>query len=64
LLGYGFGAVLINLTYEYFPRRVAIMTFDQAVLLGIVVVICVLASVIGIRRALSIDPTTAMGGGA
>jgi putative ABC transport system permease protein len=64
LLGYGFGAVLINLTYEYFPRRVAIMTFDQTVLLGIVVVICVLASIIGIRRALSIDPTTAMGGGA
>lgn len=64
LLGYGFGAVLINLTYEYFPRRVAIMTFDQWVLLGIVVVICVLASIIGIRRALHIDPTTAMGGGA
>lgn len=64
LLGYGFGAVLINLTYGYFPRRVAIMAFDQYVLLGIVIVICVLASVIGIRRALSIDPTTAMGGGA
>jgi putative ABC transport system permease protein len=64
LLGYGFGAVLINLTYEYFPRRVAILAFDQYVLLGIVVVICVLASVIGIRRALNVDPTIAMGGGA
>lgn len=64
LLGYGFGAVFINLTYEYFPRRVAILAFDQYVLLGIVVVICLLAGVIGIRRALSIDATTAMGGGA
>lgn len=64
LLGYGFGAVLINLAYEYFPRRVAIIAFDQAVLFGIVVAICVLASVIGIRRALNIDATTAMGGGA
>jgi putative ABC transport system permease protein len=64
LLGYGFGAILINLTYQYFPRRVAIMAFDQYVLLGIVVVICVLASVIGIRRALNVDPTIAMGGGA
>ena len=64
LLGYGFGAMLINLVYEYFPRRVAILAFDQYVLFGIVVAICVLASIVGIRRALSIDPTTAMGGGA
>ncbi len=64
LLGYLFGAVLINLTYEYFPRRVAILAFDQSVLFGIVVAICVLASLVGIRRALAIDPTTAMGGGA
>jgi putative ABC transport system permease protein len=64
LLGYGFGAVLINLVYEYFPRRVAILAFDQYVLLGIVLVICVMASMVGIRRALSIDPATAMGGGA
>jgi putative ABC transport system permease protein len=64
LLGYGLGAILINLTYDYFPRRVAIWTFDQIVLLGIVVVICTLASGLGIRRALSIDPTTAMSGAA
>jgi putative ABC transport system permease protein len=64
LLGYGFGAALINLTYDYFPRRVAILAFDQYALLGIVIVICTLASVIGIRRALGVDPTTAMGGGA
>jgi len=64
LLGYGFGALLINLTYESFPRRVAILAFDQSLLFAIVTVICVLASIVGIRRALAIDPTTAMGGGA
>jgi putative ABC transport system permease protein len=64
LLGYGFGALLINLVYEYFPRRVAILVFDQVVLFGIVAAICVLASLVGIRRALGVDPTTAMGGGA
>jgi len=64
LLGYVFGALLINLTYDYFPRRVAVLAFDQYVLLGIVMIICVLASLVGIRRALAIDPTTAMGGGA
>jgi len=64
LLGYGFGALLINLTYEKFPRRVAILAFDQLVLFAIVAFICVLASIVGIRRALAIDPTTAMAGGA
>ncbi len=64
VLGYGFGAALINLVYEYFPRRVAILAFDQGVLFGIVLAICVIASILGIRRALGIDPTTAMGGGA
>ncbi|MFB3817739.1 MAG: ABC transporter permease [Candidatus Methylomirabilales bacterium] len=64
VLGYGLGAVLISLTYEFFPRRVAILPFDQYVLLGIVVVICVLASLFGIRRALNTSPTLALGGGA
>ena len=63
LLGYGLGAILITFTYEYFPRRVAILPFDQYVLLGIVIIICVLASLLGIRRALGIDPTTASGEG-
>ena len=63
LSGYGLGAILIDWTYAYFPRRVVIMAFDQWVLLAIVAVICVVASLAGIRRALSIDPTTALGGG-
>ena len=63
LLGYVFGALLINLTYEKFPRRVAILAFDQTVLFVIVAFICVAASIVGIRRALAIDPTTAMAGG-
>jgi putative ABC transport system permease protein len=64
LLGYGLGAVLISFTYDYFPRRVAILPFDQYILLGIVMIICVLASLFGIRRALHVSPTLALGGGA
>jgi putative ABC transport system permease protein len=64
VLGYGLGALLISLTYEYFPRRVAILAFDQYVLFGIVILICVLASLFGIRRALHVSPTLALGGGA
>ena len=41
LLGYATGAILISLTYEYFPRRVVVTAFDQSVLLAIVVLICV-----------------------
>jgi len=63
LLGFGLGALLIALIADYFPRRVAIVPFDQYVLLAIVAGICLLASVLGIRRALAVDPTTALGGG-
>jgi putative ABC transport system permease protein len=64
LLGYAVGAILISRTYQYFPRRVVVTAFDQAVLLGIVVLICVVASLVGIGKALRVDPTTALGGGA
>ena len=64
VLGYALGAVFINLTYEFFPRRVAIIAFDQSVLFGIVLAICVAASALGIRKALGVDATTAMAGGA
>jgi putative ABC transport system permease protein len=64
LLGYATGAILISGTYQYFPRRIVITAFDQAVLLAIVIFICVAASLVGIWKALRVDPTTALGGGA
>jgi len=64
VLGYGLGGVLISLTHQYFPRRVAILSSDQYVLFGIVILICGLASLVGIRRALRVNPTLALGGGA
>jgi len=64
LLGYATGAVLISGTYQYFPRRVVVTAFDQFVLLVIVVGICVVASLVGIWKALRVDPTAALGGGA
>jgi putative ABC transport system permease protein len=63
LTAFALGTVLITLSAPYFPRRVAIIAFDQTVLLAIVVVICALAGVVGIRRALHVDPTTALAGG-
>jgi hypothetical protein len=39
-----------------------ILASDQYVLLGIVLAICVLASVLGIAKALRVDLSTALGG--
>ena len=64
LLGYATGAILISQTHPYFPRRIVVTVFDQSVLLAIVVFICVAASLVGIWKALRVDPTTALGGGA
>jgi len=63
LIGFALGAVLIGRTYQYFPRRTVILAFDQYVLLGIVLVICVVASLLGISKALRVDLSTALGGG-
>jgi putative ABC transport system permease protein len=64
LLGFAFGAALISRTYQYFPRRVVVVAFDQYVLLAIVVVICVAGGLLGVWKALRVDPTVALGGGA
>ena len=54
--------VIINLTSDKFPRRVELLNSDLQVLFVIVLGICVLASVAGIRKALSIEPAEALGG--
>ncbi len=54
--------LIINLTSDRFPRRVELLNSDLQVLFVIVLGICVLASVAGIRKALSIEPAEALGG--
>lgn len=63
LTAYALAAALITLTADSFPRRVVVIAFDQQVLLVIVIVIGLVASVLGIRRAMAVDPTTALAGG-
>jgi putative ABC transport system permease protein len=63
LTAYALAALLIALTADFFPRRVIVVAFDQQVLLAIVLVIGLVASLLGIRRALAVDPTTALAGG-
>lgn len=62
LVGWSFGLLLILLVKDYFPRRVVLEPFNAAVLGGIIVVVCIAASGLGVRAALKVDPATAIGG--
>jgi putative ABC transport system permease protein len=59
--GWGVGLILILLVKDYFPRRVVLEPFNVAVLAGIIFVVCVAASGLGVRAALKVDPATALG---
>ena len=62
LTGFGLGAMLIFAIKDYFPRRV-VLEADNVVALGLIVfLVCVLASGLGVRAALRVDPATALGG--
>lgn len=61
-VGWAFGLMLILLIKDYFPRRVMLEPINAAALAGIILVVCILASGLGIRAALRVDPATAIGG--
>ena len=62
LIAYAVGYTLISLTHEKFPRRVELVAIDLQVLFAIVMVICVAASLVGIRKAMLVEPAQALGG--
>lgn len=62
LVGFGLGAVLIASVADRFPRRVILEPEDGLVLGAVVVLVCLLASVLGLRLALRIDPARALQG--
>jgi len=56
------GAALISAGKGYFPRRVVLEPADALTLFGVVIVACLLASALGVRTALKIDPASALAG--
>jgi putative ABC transport system permease protein len=62
IIGFSFGVVLINLVKEYFPRRVLFEFGDAAALGAVVLAVCLLASALGVRLALKVEPAAALGG--
>ena len=62
ILAYAIGYILILFTYEKFPRRIVLESFDLRMLFGIVMAICIISSFVGIRKALKVEPAEALGG--
>lgn len=59
--GWGIGLILILLVKDAFPRRVVLEPFNAMVLAGIIAAVCLLASGLGVRAAMKVDPATALG---
>jgi len=62
MIGFLIGALLIGIGQGYFPRRVVLEPADAASLFVVVVLVCLLASGLGVRAALKIDPASALAG--
>jgi putative ABC transport system permease protein len=62
LTGFMFGTLLIANIKDYFPRRVVLEPDNVLALGGVVFLVCLLASGLGVRAALKADPATALGG--
>lgn len=60
--GFVIGATLILNIKDHFPRRVILEPDNIAILGAIVIVVCLLASALGVRVALKTDPASALNG--
>ena len=62
LISFAVGAVLINSAQGFFPRRLVLEPADAGALFVAVLIVCLLASSLGVRTALKIDPASALAG--
>lgn len=60
IAGYFAGLALVFIFRPYFPRRLVFDPESVAVVFAITVAICLLASILGIRLALKVDPAEAL----
>jgi putative ABC transport system permease protein len=62
VVGFIAGTALVSAAKDSFPRRVVLEPTDLTVLFGLVVVVCLLASALGVRAAVRVDPARALVG--
>ena len=60
LFGYVTGLALVLVFKPYFPRRLVLDADSIAIVFGITILVCLAASVMGIRLALKVDPAEAL----
>jgi putative ABC transport system permease protein len=61
--GFAIGLVLILQVKSVFPRRLLVEPLDVAILFAVVVAVCLIGSVLGVRAAVKIDPAKALASG-
>jgi putative ABC transport system permease protein len=62
LIGFAVGKIAATIWGPAFPRYVLLLPGDAVRGFAIVMLVCVIASTLGIRAALKVDPATAIGG--
>jgi putative ABC transport system permease protein len=62
VIGFITGTSLVYAFSDRFPRHVVMLPGDITMLFGVVVVVCLLASLLGVRAALRVDPSRALTG--
>jgi len=62
LLAFIFGNIFSHLIYSKFPKRVVLEAPDALSLFFVIIVASILASFIGVKKVISADPSTAIGG--
>jgi putative ABC transport system permease protein len=60
--GFVVGVSFTSVTRRFFPRRVLIEPRDLALLFGVVILVCLLASALSVRTAVKVDPAKALVG--
>ena len=61
--GFAIGLMLILQLRGMFPRRLLVEPRDVAILFGVVIAVCLLGSVLGVRAAVKVDPAKALASG-
>ena len=62
IIGFVAGKLLATLWGPYFPRYVVLLNEDVVRGFAVIMAICAVASLLGIRAALRVDPAEAIGG--
>jgi putative ABC transport system permease protein len=62
VVGFVAGTALVAAAKDWFPRRIVMEPSDLGLLFGVVVIVCLLASALGVRVAVRVDPARALVG--